>query len=155
MDFDGARLKALRELKGIHSQQALADLVGLPPGKQPYICDLEKGRIRNQDLFLKVADALDCETDFLYARGRFKNIDLREGSIQLREAASEMAFVFFVEREIDERWRIRCRRVRGHKAAPITADAWCDLAEQMDLACGTNGGSHLKAVPPIGEEGVG
>ncbi|SRR5258705_5857058 len=97
---------------------------------------------------------MDCEIDFLYARGRFEKIDLSEGSIQPREAASEMAFVFFVGREIDAGRRNRCRRVRGHKAAPITADAWCDLAEQIEIACGPSGGSHLKEVPPIREEGI-
>ena len=61
---------------------------------------------------------------------------------KLREAACRMAFDVFVERigtrdpGQRERWLSRCSRVIGHKGAPITADKWRDLAEQLDLVMG-------------------
>ena len=140
---NGERIRAMRELKGIRPQEALAKLVGTV---QSYVSALEQGKVRNEEVLLKVADVLDCELDFFYARGRFsRNIDIHEGSTELRQAASEMAFVFYAASESRDEWVARCRRVRGHKAAPITAAAWRDLAEQIDLAIGPNGG-HLKEV---------
>ena len=85
-EVDGGRIKTLRELKGIWSQQALATLVG---AAQPQICDLEKGKVRNIDVFLRVADELDCTTDFLFRRGPFAGADTPEA---VREAASQMSF---------------------------------------------------------------
>lgn len=139
--LDGGRLRALRELKGIRSQQALADLVD---ESQSHICDLENGKLRNHDVFLKVANALDCETDFLHARGRYKTVDLRTDSGNLRAAASEMAFVFFVADCANEEWIARCRKVLGHKAAPITSEAWLHLAEQIERAVGSSPSGSLK-----------
>lgn len=90
MPADGARVRALRELKGLRSQAEFAELVGV---SQPYICALEQGKLKNDELLVKVADALDCEIDFLYARGRFQRIDMADAK-ELRRVASEMAFVW-------------------------------------------------------------
>lgn len=130
-------------LKGVRKQHALAKLVGV---SQPTICDMLKGNRGETPIFLKVADALDCEADFLYVRGRYAgHVDLAEGSADLREVASAMAFIFFRNTATEEHlnW---CRRVLGHPAAPITAIGWRHLAEQIDRAIGPRGDGHLKAV---------
>lgn len=118
--LDGARIRGLRELKGIRSQQALADRVG--GVQQSNIWDLEKGKLRNQAVFLRVADELDCTTDFLFRRGPFKDAD---GPEQLRQAASQMAFDCYSARlNTPQSDRDRCGQVLGHASAPITADGW-------------------------------
>lgn len=133
--LDGARLKALRELKGLRTQQALADIVCVP---QSHICDLEKGKLRNAGVFVRVADELDCTTDFLLRRGPFKHADQPS---ELRDAASRMAFdVFSSNLDISQQRRELCRRVIGHRAAPLTADAWVDLSEQIEMAVGPGEG---------------
>src|SRR6266550_2273605 len=132
MGLDGSRLKSLREMKGLRRQQALADLVGVP---QSHICDLEKGKLRNEEIFLRVADELDCTTDFLFRRGPFKNADTPE---LLRAAGSRMAFDSFVERlNVTALEKERCRRVLGHPYAPVTADGWNAFAEMVALAVGS------------------
>ena len=131
MPLDGVRLKALRELKRIRSQQALADLVKVP---QSHIWDLEKGKLRNQDVFVRVADELDCTTDFLFRRGPFKDADEPD---DLRDAASRMAFDLFIERlDVAPLQRERCERVLGHRDAPVTVKGWKSLAEMIDRAIG-------------------
>lgn len=134
--LDGSRLKALRILKGLGGQQAFAAAIGVA---QSHVSDLEQGKLRNQAVFVKVADLLDCTTDFLFRRGPYKRAD---SARRFREAACRMAFDVFAERlgtsdpGKRERWLNRCARVIGHKAAPITADGWNDLAEQLDLVMG-------------------
>jgi transcriptional regulator with XRE-family HTH domain len=131
--LDGARLKAFRELKSFRSQQELASLVGVP---QPHISDMESGKLRNQAVFLRVADELDCTTDFLFRRGPFKDADQPE---EMREAASQMAFDFFVERlDVGPAQTERCARVLGHPDAPISVKGWKSLAEMIDRALGTD-----------------
>ena len=130
--LDGARIRALRELKGLRTQQALADLVKVP---QSHICDLEKGKLRNPEVFVKVADELDCTTDFLFRRGPFRDADSPD---DLRKVASEMAFAFFAERlDVSVVQQERCRRVVGHPDAPVTMMGWKSLAEMIDRAVGT------------------
>jgi transcriptional regulator with XRE-family HTH domain len=129
--LDGARVKALRELKGIWSQQALADRVGVP---QPHICDLERGKVRNIEVFLKVADELDCTTDFLFRRGPFADAENPEA---FRAAASQMSFAVFASAiDVSLVQRERCQRVLAHPAAPVTANGWKSLAEMVELAVG-------------------
>lgn len=127
--LDGSRIRALREVKGIRTQKALADLVGVP---QSHIWDFEKGKLRNQNVFLRVADELECTTDFLFRRGLFKAADKPE---ELREAASQMAFDCYCARlnvaQID---KDRCRRVLGHFSAPLSSDGWQALAEMISRA---------------------
>ena len=130
--IDGARLRALRELKGLRTQQALADLVKVP---QSHICDLEKGKLRNPEVFVRVADVLDCTTDFLFRRGPFRVTDAPE---DLRNAASRMAFDFFVDQiDIAPVQLERCGRVLGHRDAPITAEGWKSLSEMIERAIGS------------------
>ena len=75
--LDGGRLKALRELKGHRTQQALADLVTV---SQSHIWDMEHGKLRNADVFVRVADELECTTDFLFRRGPFKGNNIVDTS---------------------------------------------------------------------------
>lgn len=135
--LDGRRVRQIRKLKGFASQQAFARIIGVP---QSHISDLEQGRIRSTAVFLKVADRLECTTDFLFRRGRFRKT---AAAAALRDAACRMAFDVFVdslESLPDEarrnRWVERCSRVIGHKAAPVTSGAWKNLAEQLDLVMG-------------------
>jgi transcriptional regulator with XRE-family HTH domain len=129
--LDGVRLKAFRELKGFRSQKDLAELVGV---SQPHICDMESGKLRNPAVFLRVADELDCTTDFLFRRGPFKDAEKPE---EVREAASQMAFDLFVERlDVSVARKQRCARVLGHPDAPLTMRAWKSLAEMIDRALG-------------------
>ena len=131
MALDGVRLKALRELKGFRSQQAFADAIGV---SQSHICDLENGKLRNQDVFVRIADELQCTTDFLFHRGPFRDADQ---PVAFREAASRMAFDIFSERLNVPIIQIeRCARVLGHADAPITAQGWKSLGEMIDRAIG-------------------
>lgn len=127
--LDGSRIKALRELKGLWTQKDLGDRVGV---SQSHIWDLENGKLRNQAVFLRIADELECTTDFLFRRGPFKNAARPSA---LREAASRMAFdVFSAGVNVAKEDRERCSRVLGHPSAPITADGWKALAEMIALA---------------------
>jgi transcriptional regulator with XRE-family HTH domain len=128
--LDGARLQATRELKGVSTQAALGARVGVP---QPHISDLENGKLRNQSVFLKVADELECTTDFLFRRGPFKDAD---EPIALREAVSRMALDVFCDRiNVPQVHKDRCEKIVGrHAGAPITADGWLELAEMIALA---------------------
>lgn len=131
MPLDGARLRALREIKGFRSQQAFADAIGVP---QSHICDLENGKLRNQEVFVRIADELDCTTDFLFGRGPFRNAEEPTG---FRNAISRMAFDVFVERlDVTIIQIERCARVLDHPDAPITARSWKALAEMIDRAIG-------------------
>ena len=128
--LDGARLKALRELKGFRNQKELASAVGVV---QSHISDMENGKLRNPAVFLKVADELDSTTDFLFRRGPFKDADTPE---QMREAAIQMAFDIFHNRlDVSLAQKDRCRRVLGHPDAPMTSKGWKSLAEMIDRAC--------------------
>lgn len=116
-------------MKGLLTQQALAERVG---ASQSHICDLEKGKLRNDEVFLKIADELDCTTDFLFRRGRFRRADKPR---ELRDAVSLMAFEVFLQRhDVTQTERDRCERVLGHPEAPLTATAWKALAEMIERA---------------------
>jgi transcriptional regulator with XRE-family HTH domain len=128
--LDGKRIRAIRELKGISTQKALGELVGVA---QSHIWDLESGKLRNQAVFLRVADELECTTDFLFRRGPFKDADSPDA---LREAASRMAFDVFCDRlSVPAIDKDRCGKIVGrHAEAPITADGWQALAEMIAIA---------------------
>ena len=127
--LDGARIRATREVKGFRTQDALAKVIGVP---QPHICDLEKGKLRNAEVFVRVADVLECTTDFLFRRGQFALADSAE---EVRRAVSQMAFDVFAKRpDVTEQRLEWCRRTLGHSASPVTADGWMNLAEQIEMA---------------------
>jgi transcriptional regulator with XRE-family HTH domain len=128
--LDGARIRAVRTLKGIATQVALGELVGV---LQSHISDLENGKLRNQAVFLRVADELECTTDFLFRRGPFKDADEPDA---LREAVSRMSFDFFCARiNVSQIHKDRCEKIVGrHVSAPISADEWQALAEMIALA---------------------
>ena len=135
MPLDRKRLKALREIKALKQDQ----LSGLT---QNQVTNCERLGTDSIELLEKLATALDCTPNFLLGRG-FKDVDF-EVPTQVRPVASRLAFGAFAARiKTTDVQRQRCRRVRGHRAAPLTADGWATLAEQIDLA-----------VPPKGEAPV-
>ena len=120
MPVNTQQLRQLRDLKRLNQ----GDLYGL---KQSQVSDCERRGTNNSYTVEKLADALDCTTDFLLGRTL---VDL-----PLEEAASLMAFDVFVNKlTTTKSQRQRCRRVLGHKSAPVTADGWSWLAEQIELA---------------------
>lgn len=135
MPFEPKRLAGLRDLR--HWKQTdLAKVSGL---SQTRISAVESGTAPKVEQLEALANALDCTTDFLLGRS-YKDESLRV-------AASEMAFGVFVERlSTPGDQRARCRRVLGHIAAPVTAEGWTHLAEQIERAMGPTGGGSLQMV---------
>ena len=107
--------------------------------------EFEAGQDPTLPVLEKFADMLECTTEFLLHRS-FQNAD--DSDELFRAATSRMAFdVFDADRDVKDDHKIRCRRVVGHAAAPITAQGWGILAEQIELAIGpTNGGTSLHVV---------
>lgn len=137
MPLDGSRLARLRKVKLNMKQADLARMVGVT---QTHISELEAGKEPSVPLLESLADFLDCTTEFLLRRS-FKNVD--EDDDAFRAAVSEMACDAFTERmKVDGEQKLRCRRVLGHRAAPVTADGWAILSEQIARAIGT---------PPTGD----
>jgi transcriptional regulator with XRE-family HTH domain len=127
VSYDPNRIVALRELRH-WSQRDLADAAGLP---QSRISEFESGtkptRVEHVEA---LATTLDCTVGFLLGL-EYKRVR----SDQIRSIATEMAYTVFCDRDATtELQRKRCRRVLGHAAAPVTADAWTALAEQIDRA---------------------
>lgn len=135
------RLKRFRVAKGIRTQGALAALTNVA---QPHISELEKSATPSLDVLERLADRLDCTTDFLLGRGPFK--DAIEPA-DVRDAASRMALDVFVASEANDKRREWCRRVLGHPESPVTAQGWMVLSEQIERAIGpSNGGSMLHSI---------
>ena len=126
MPFDRSRLKALREIKGLNQDQ-------LPGLSQNQVYRCEKYGTDSIKLLEKLVDALDCPEGFLLGR-TYPDLDLANQK-EMRRVASRMAYdVFADQRETVAHQRQRCYSVIGHGAAPLSADAWMALAEQIDLA---------------------
>ena len=141
MPLDGRRMARLRKLKGNLKQADLARAVG---ATQTHVSDCEGGKEPSVQLLEKIADAMDCTTDFLLHRS-FVGVD--DDEELFRAAVSRMAFDVFASDKLTDEQRDRCRKVIRHRAAPLTADDWRILSEQIDLAIGqTNGGSALHVV---------
>jgi transcriptional regulator with XRE-family HTH domain len=139
MPLDTSRLSRLRKLKNNMKQTDLARAAGVT---QTHISECEAGKEPSVAVLEKIADALDCTTDFLLHRS-FLNVD--DDDDTFRAAASQMAFdVFAIRINVDADQKERCRRVLTHSAAPVTADGWAVLSEQIQLAIGpTNGGLQV------------
>ena len=135
MRFDRHLFKKLRKLKNL-TQPELANRAGV---RQSQVSECESKGTESGELVAKLADALDCWMDYLYRRRLVRT--------PIRKAASIMAFDFFEEKATVEQ-RARCRRVIGHKAAPITAEDWALLAELINLAVPPpdNGSTKLRVV---------
>src|SRR5688572_15746078 len=130
MPFSGDRFNRLLDLKGITQQEvaAAAEIA------QSQVSDCKKGICRTTELTEKLARTLDCTPDFLLGWS-FAGVDDDEDAF--RAAVSRMAFDAFNARiDIAVEYKDRCRRVLIHKAAPITAEGWAILAEQVKLAIG-------------------
>jgi hypothetical protein len=79
-----------------------------------------------------IADALDSTLDYLFGRGDDYGGETSEA---FRRAAAYMAFdVFSAKLATSADQRERCRRLRDHGHAPLTAESWKGLAEMIDLA---------------------
>ena len=125
MPFDPDRLKSLRRLKRLTQKELADQATGIT---QSQICDCEKKGTHRTDIVERLADALDCTTDFLLGRGVV---------VDFHATASRMAFDVFAARlDVSEIARARCRRVLGHSRAPVTVPGWVALAEQIELAIG-------------------
>lgn len=126
MPFRPDRLKALRDAKD-WGQDKLSKHSGL---SQSVIAKSEKGRnLPGSDALEKLAQALDCTTDYLLGRGP----DYKSATA----AAAHMAFEVFITQEgLDDEQRERCRRVLQHPDAPRTALDWRSFAEKLELAMG-------------------
>jgi transcriptional regulator with XRE-family HTH domain len=134
MPFHLQRFKRLRSIKSVR-QMTLADLAQVA---QSQISDCERGIGPTLDLLEKLATALDCTTDFLLGR-TFVGVDNDDEAF--REAVCRMAFDAFAERlNVPVDHKDRCRRVLQHHTAPITADAWAVLSEQIEMAIGPGNG---------------
>jgi transcriptional regulator with XRE-family HTH domain len=126
--FDPERLRRVRELKKL-KQTDLAKGVG---ATQTRISECEKDGLPSLELLEKFANALDCTTDFLLGR-----VFVGESADALGSVVSQLAFDVFAARlSTSKTQRDRCRRVLSHRAAPLTADGWAVLAEQIELAVG-------------------
>src|SRR2546422_3594609 len=139
MPLDTQRLSRLRKVKGM-KQGELARLAGVT---QTHISECEGGKEPSVAFLEKLADSLDCTTDFLLGRSS-PEADLDEEAF--RAAVSGMAFDAFARRiNVGSEQKDRCRKVLRHSAAPLTADAWVILSEQIDLAIGgpSNGALQL------------
>lgn len=124
MPFRPDRLKGLREAKEL-SQEQLGEMAGL---HHSVITKSEKGKNSpRSDALDKLAQALDCTTDYLLGRGpEYENAIV---------AAVQMAFEVARPFLTDEQYE-RCRRVLRHPGAPRTAKAWISFAEMLTLAIG-------------------
>ncbi len=141
-----ARLSGLRKLKGLKQ----GDLARAAEVTQTHISECESGKEPSVQLLEKLADALDCTTDFLLGRS-FPAAD--EDDATFRNAASRMAFEVFEGRDVElalkEKHRLhcdQCQRILGHHAAPVTANRWQILAEQIDLAIGPGTNGDLRVI---------
>ncbi|SRR6266511_4089134 len=141
MPLEPNRLKRLRHIKGLN-QRDVASAGGLT---QSQVSECEKGAAATVEVLEKLANGLDCTTDFLLGRS-FVGVDADEGAF--KAAVSSMAYdVFAVRLTISNDQRNRCRRVLVHHAAPLTANHWAILSEQIDLALGpTNGATTLHVI---------
>ena len=127
--FRPERLKNLRIAKG-WSQEQLGDRAGL---SHSLITKTENGKNSpRSDALEKLAQALDCTTDYLLGRGA----DYKTAAA----AAAEMSFEVAHSSLTDEQ-REKCRRVLYHSHAPKTAEAWLSFAEMLGLATGPSVGS--------------
>lgn len=126
MPFRPDRLKALRDAKN-WGQDNLSKHSGL---SQSVIAKSEKGRnVPGSDALEKLAQALDCTTDYLLGRGP----DYESAAA----AAAHMAFEVFITQEgLADEQREKCRRVLQHPDAPRTVQDWCSFAEKLELAMG-------------------
>lgn len=137
MPFRPDRLRALRDAKK-WSQGELGKQCGL---SQSVIAKSEKGKnLPGSGALDKLAQALDCTTDYLLGRGP----DYKTPAV----AAAHMAFdVFATQEDVTDEQRVRCNRALQHPDAPKTAQAWRSFAEMVEVAIGpTSSGASLSLV---------
>ena len=138
MPLHRLRLKRLRDIKGLKQ----SELDGLT---QFQVSECERKGTDSILLLEKFALALDCTPDFLLGRG-FEALDLEKPN-DVKAAASRLAFDVFAKRPATlDHQRDRCWRVLGHLSAPLTANGWTVLAEQIDRACPPNGETTLRSI---------
>ena len=120
----------------------MAEKAGLP---QSRISEFETGtKPKKVEHVEALADALDCTLGFITGREYTR--------VEFYEAVRRMAFDAFAERpDTTDRQRYHCRRVlRLYEGAPLTADAWRVLAEQIDVAVPSDDDRKLRPVNKAG-----
>lgn len=138
MPFAPELFQRLCDLKGI-KQKSLAARI---EASQSQISDCNRGIGPTIELLEKLATGLDSTTDFLL--GRVMSADASEDSF--RAAVSRMAYDVWAARiKVNTDQRRQCSRVLGHPVAPVTADAWAILSEQIGLAMGPE--KDFKLIP--------
>jgi transcriptional regulator with XRE-family HTH domain len=140
--LDFHRLGRLRKVKNNMKQADLARAAGVT---QTHVSMCESGEeVPSVELLEKFAVALDCTPDFLL-HWSFLGVD--EDDDAFRAAVSSMAFDAFAERiNVGTDQKDRCRKVLRHPIAPLTADGWAILSEQIDLAIGLPPSGDLRLV---------
>lgn len=124
MPFCPDRLRGLREAKGL-SQEQLGEMARL---HHSVITKSENGKNSpRSDALDKLAQALDCTTDYLLGRGP----EYENATVAAVQMAFEVARPFLTDEQYE-----RSRRVVRHPAAPRTAKAWVSFAEMLALAVG-------------------
>jgi len=84
------------------------------------------------DTVVKLAEALEVTTDYLYGRG-FEGLDVRG-------AAAQMAYaIFAADESLPYQQRERCGRALSHAEAPRTTNAWRAFSQMVDLVIGPPG----------------
>ena len=106
MPWDATRFIRLRKLKGI-KQTELARFAGVT---QTRISECEAGDDPSVPVLEKLADKLECTTDFLLRRS-FPSAEQSEDLF--RDAASRMAFDMFEARNVDMQERQTQEQVRA------------------------------------------
>ena len=139
MPFSAPRFNRLMALKNV-TQTQLADTADMA---QSQVSDCKKGICRTTDLTEAIAKALDCTPDFLLGWS-FPGVD--DDDALFRAAVASMAFDAFAKRDIGADQKDRCRKVLRHALAPLTADGWATLSEQIDLAIGSPPSGDLRLV---------
>lgn len=139
MPFSADRFNRLVKIKDIKQTElaAAADVA------QSQISDCKKGICRTNELTEAIARALDCTPDFLLGWS-FKGVD--DDNALFRAAVASMAFDAFSTRDFNSDQKDRCRRVLHHASAPLSADAWAILCEQIDMAIASPPGGDLQLV---------
>lgn len=124
MPFQYDRLRGLRDSKGL-SQPQLAGQAGL---SQSVIAKTEAGsNTPGADVLEKLAEALECTTDYLLGRG--------PGFGNPAMAAAHMSLDVFIARQhLTDEQREACRRILQHPDAPRTSQAWRSLSEMLEMA---------------------
>lgn len=128
MPFQHDRLRGLRNAKGL-SQPQLAAQAGL---SQSVIAKTEAGNnTPGADVLEKLAQALECTTDYLLGRGASYG--------NPAAAAAHMSLdMFCASQGLADEEHEACLRVLAHHGAPKSSEAWRSFREMLTMATEPN-----------------